>query len=137
MRQNMTDEPVTAASLEISTSPVTPDMATQMKLDRLHQQIDKALKDNRQTERLVISLCTLLFLTGLGLFIAGYMLHDPFFTGSGVVVEIGIIWPIKRMLDIRKENIQLSVVADMASMLPPAEAAEYLGKWLTKWFGEG
>jgi len=127
-------EEIIPASLEISTSLATPDVVMQKKLERLYRRIDQALKDNRKAEMLTMILCTLLFVTGLGLFIAGYVLREPFYTGSGVVVEIGIIWPIKRIVDLRDENVKLSVLPGMLDLLPSEEAIKVWKEWYEKWF---
>lgn len=129
----MTDEQAIPALLEISTSPATPDVVTKKKLESLYHRIDQTLKENRKAEILTMLLCTLLFLTGLGLFIAGYALREPFFTASGAVVDIGIIWPVKRIIDLRNENIKLSVLPGMLDLLPPEEAVKVWKEFYKKW----
>lgn len=130
----MPDEQIIPMSLEISTSLESPETVRKKKLEKLYHRIDKVLNDNRRGEILTMILCTLLFLSGLGLFIAGYVLREPLLIGSGVIVDIGLIWPIRRITELRDENIKLSVLPGMLDLLPPEEAVTEWKKFYKKWF---
>jgi Flp pilus assembly protein TadB len=130
----MADEPVSIASLEISATPASATEIRQAKLEGLNQRIDQALRDNGRAEILVWALCTLLFLCGVALFVGGFILGEPIITGSGVVVEIGIIWPLRQIMKLREDNVRLQVLPSMLDILPPEEAKEQWKKWYDKWF---
>jgi len=135
VRRAKTNEPLVAvaASADVPRLPAEFDSLAQQRLERVNERIEKALKDNQKKESVVVVLCVVLFLTGLGLFIAGYVIRERLLIASGAIVNTGIIWPIGRILAIRKENIQLSVITDITSLLPAAERTRVLSDWVRDW----
>lgn len=132
----MSDTTVVAASLPAAAASATPTAVTEAKLERLYERIDQVLQANRHAETLTLLLSTVLFLSGVALLVAGFAFGEPLITGSGVVVETGIIWPLRRIVKLREQNVQLQVLPGMLDLLPPEEAAEQWKKWYAKWFGD-
>ena len=94
--------------------------------------IDSVLKRNEQTVWLVVAMSMIIFAIGLILLIIGFNSRDwRVLTPSALMTGL-LYWPINKILQIRRENIQLAVVPALIRTLPPEKAAEEIIKLIEK-----
>ncbi len=73
-----------------------------------------------------------IFVIGISLLIVGVQAKDFRLVVPSAVLTGFLYWPINKILQIRKENIQLSVVPALIQTLPPEKAAEEIVKLIEK-----
>lgn len=95
----------------------------------INKRIDAALDRAKRLEVIVTVMAGLLFSTGIVVFIIGFILDKDVAIGSGALVQSIILWPIKKLIEIREQNIKLGVIPSMTLTLPnEKEQAEVLMK---------
>lgn len=94
--------------------------------------IDDVLERNKKIVWVVIIMALAIFVVGLLLLIIGFKSRDwRVLTPSAIITGL-LYWPIKTLLKIRKENIEIAVVPALVKTLPPEKAAEEIIKLIEK-----
>jgi len=105
------------ASINVANTRVATDVVVKDKEARLNERIDGVLRENERSEKLVFVLMTILFSAGLALVVAGYALREPLMLGGGTVAEIGLVFPINKIIAIRTTRIELQTFPSMLSLV--------------------
>jgi len=111
------NDSIMTASINVATTPVATAVVLRDKEDRLNLRIDGVLKENERSEKLVFVLMTILFSAGLALFVAGYALREPLMLGGGAVAEVGLVFPINKILSLRTTKINLQTFPSMLQLI--------------------
>ena len=86
-------------------------------IDEINSRIDEALDRARRLENIVISMAAVLFLTGLAVFVAGFILERDFAIITGAVLQSSVLWPVKKLIEIRDQNIRLGVIPSLTKTI--------------------
>jgi len=84
--------------------------------------IETALGKNRRQEWIVISVLLALFVTGLGLLVYGAATQTWVLLASGGLVQITIVFPIYRLIQLREENVRLQILPQLMRLAETKEA---------------
>jgi hypothetical protein len=106
-------------------------MAQDYSIHDINKRIDAALDRAKRLEFIISVMAALLFLTGVIVFIIGFLLDKNVAIGSGALVQSIILWPIKKLIEIREQNIKLGIIPSMTLTIPDdKEQARVLMKLL-------
>ena len=86
--------------------------------------IDAAIEKNRRTERVVIAVLILLFLTGLGLLIYGALIRRWELLVPGGLAQLVIYFPIRRLIRLREDNMRLQILPQLLRLADTKEAKQ-------------
>jgi len=89
----------------------------------INQRVDKALGDNRRAEFLIVGMAVALFLVGLLAFFLAYKLKNPYVASGSVLAQTFLVFPIKEVKKIRRDNLILQTFPSLILGLPPNKAA--------------
>ena len=84
----------------------------------INKRIDAALDRAKRLEFIISVMAGLLFFTGVVVFVIGFLLDKNIAIGSGAFVQSIILWPIKKLIEIRDQNIKLGIIPSMTLTLP-------------------
>jgi hypothetical protein len=101
-----------------------------MDIAAINYRVDKALRDNRRAENIIIGMTIGIFLLGLAVVIVGYWAVNPYISGGAILLEGLIYWPIKEILKLRRDNLVLQTVPTIVTAIPPDRAADEIVKAL-------
>ena len=95
-------------------------------------QIRSALANNRRLEGILIALIVLLFVIASGLTIVGNFKSWDWTRSAAVIPGLGVTsaWPIRRLAQLRRENIQLETLPVLLPVLSADAAADVVKKLL-------
>ena len=96
-------------------------------------EIDSMLAYNKKIENISIIMIIVLFIAAIGLILCGILVwNEPTITSTGTVSGLGIsiIWPVKKLLEIKDSNIHLQKFLLMIPLLSPETAGEMAEKIL-------
>lgn len=97
-------------------------------LREVRERLAVILAENRRAESTIMRLLTAVFLTGLALLGAGVALDrwPLLIPGSAAWALLG--WPIKQLMALRWENVQLQVLPELLRLVEEDEARRLAGK---------
>lgn len=95
------------------------------------ERINEAIRRNRHTERLYVGALVLLFLTGLGLLIAGAVMQRWELLAPGGLVQGAIVLPIRRLIRLRQDDMRLQIIPQLL-LLTETQEAKVLAARLVK-----
>ena len=84
--------------------------------------IDAAIAANRRQEWLVILSLLALFFVGLGLLVYGAAIQAWQFLVPGGLLQMAIVFPIKRLVALREENKALQILPQLMRLADTGEA---------------
>jgi len=91
-----------------------------------NRRVDKALFDNRRSEWLIVSMATMIFLSGMALLTVGYSQQNAYVTGGAALLEGFLYWPVREVLRLRRENLMLQTLPVLVAELPREEATKII-----------
>lgn len=94
--------------------------------------IDSAIEKNRRTERIVITVLLLFFLTGLGLLIYGGVIGRWEFFVPGGMVQLVIYFPIRKLIGLREDNMRLQILPQLLRLAETKEAKQLAAKLIKR-----
>jgi hypothetical protein len=94
--------------------------------DAARRRIEDAQRANRWREIVIWVLLSLLFLTGLGMFVAGAVAGQVAVYLSGVALEGLIAWPIKLMVQLMNRRRDLATALALLPLVDDATAQQRL-----------
>jgi hypothetical protein len=97
----------------------------------VNDRINEAIQRNRHTERLYVGALVLLFLAGLGLLVAGAMLQRWELLAPGGLVQLSIVLPIRRLIQLRQDDMRLQIIPQLL-LLAESHEAKVLAARLVK-----
>jgi hypothetical protein len=100
--------------------------------DRMRPQIAAALKADQSTMWFIYVLLTALFAAAITLTVLANIKGWGWATSAGAIPGLGItaIWPIRTLIRLRRENLQLSLVPELLPLLPPKDSARIIKRIL-------
>jgi hypothetical protein len=84
--------------------------------------IEAAVEKNRRTERVVIGILITLFAAGLGLLIYVALTQQWQLLVPGGLVQMVIFLPIRRLIQLREDNMRLQILPQLLRLADTKEA---------------
>ncbi len=84
--------------------------------------IEKAIEQNRRAESIVVVVLVALFCTGLGLLILGATTGQWDLVFPGGLVQLTIVFPIRRLIKLREDNMRLRILPQLIRLADTKEA---------------
>lgn len=88
-------------------------MVNRPSIDEINKRIDSALDRAKRLELIITVMSASLFFVGLAIFLIGFWLDKNVAIGAGAAVELTILWPINKLIQIREQNIKLGVIPSL------------------------
>ena len=86
-------------------------------LPRIRSRIDEALGQNRRDAGLIAALLVAMFVVALGLILYGAAVDQWAMIAPGGLLQILILFPVRRLTKLREGNLMLQVVPDLLVLL--------------------
>lgn len=99
-----------------------------MDVQQINVRIDRALKDNRRAEVLVMTMASGIFVAGMAMLFLAYWAKNPYIVSGSVISNGFLYWPIRAILKVRKDNLVLQTLPVLIADLPPAEVTKEVKK---------
>ena len=95
-------------------------------------QIRSALSNNQRLETMLVILLVVLFVIACGLAIVGNYKGWTWMTNAAVIPGLGVTsaWPIRRLAQLRRENVQLEMLPILLPLLSMKDARAVVRKLL-------
>ena len=94
-------------------APAPPPLTRERLIADVERRIDQALEENRRRERVVTGLLVALFVSGIGLLVYAAAVRYWPLLFAGLFLNVLVIWPIQRMIELRSEALRLQIVPQM------------------------
>jgi hypothetical protein len=102
-------------------------------LKEINDRIDSTLERAKHLEDHIVLMAVVLFAVGILVLVAGLVFNRSWVIGSGTVISLCILWPIKRLTDIREKNINLGLIPSLTTLLSNEDAQkEILNKLIDR-----
>lgn len=101
-----------------------------MNLAVVNTRVDQALDDNRRAERVIVGMALCLFTVGILVLFIAYEAKNPYIASGSVLLQGLLVFPIKEVKKIRRDNIILQTFPTLILGLPPKQAAAEIVKLL-------
>ena len=85
-------------------------------MERVRSRVDEALDKNNRIAVTVTILLSILFLTGVTLILTAAILQNVAMGLTGGILEIAIVFPIRMLLELRREDIRLQFIPELVQM---------------------
>ncbi len=92
-------------------------MPDSQSIHEINARIDTALDRANRLETIVTTMAACLFGVGMVVFFLGFLLDKNVAIGAGALVELTILWPIKKLIQIREQNIKLGIIPSLTLTL--------------------
>ena len=97
-----------------------------------NERIDAALRQNRRQEHLIIGVLVALFAVGLGLIVYGAAIQAWGLLAPGGILHLAIVFPIRRLIKLREENIRLQIIPQLLRLADTEDAKRLVSKLINR-----
>ncbi len=84
--------------------------------------IDLAIDQNRRQEWIIYAVLVILLIVGLGLIVGGALSGNWWFLAPGTILQLLVVLPIRRLIELRADNLRLQILPELLRLASTAEA---------------
>jgi hypothetical protein len=94
--------------------------------------IDSVIERHRKSERIIIVVLIVWFITGLALIGYGASIRSWHFLGPGGVLGVSIVLPVRRLIKLREDNLRLQILPQLLRLAESQESKALVAKLIQR-----